>query len=492
MLLLTYLHVHAFTPLYSKGNLIADPTFDSPNIAAGGYGGTAVISSSEGYEGACASINPNGEGVLQRLLISANNNELKPMTKYRVRFMAKNTGTNGGFAMAVVEGVNPGGANFYYIKQSSSYITCDYTFTTQEAVGTAKIYISSWSDLTMTDGITYIDNFEMYEVPGITASVNGIAFDANTISQRFVLSISGAATATATIVAPTGISLNSTSVVTTQGSVITASWDGTTPVDGQIQVTAGSLTYNLPVKAFTTPVNSTYVPLNSHKNLIADPEFNSPTLQQGGFEGWGYQEICSDPAIVYSGSRCGAILPDNNYRLNWSPGSIERTFTVDNENELKPSTTYAIKAKVWAVEGTLQMAVKHFDGTSELLFEIPKSTTWTDFYQEFTTGVTFGDDPRISLHTWNQYIAAGYIDNWEVREVMANGVELNFESNLSVHVSKNQIEITGTANGDIVKVYSISGLQINAVKATSNKTIIDLKNGVYLLKVNSKVIKVII
>jgi len=406
-----------YTPTYPTTNLIADPDFNAATLAAGGYdgawGNVSIISN--GYCGNGVSIGTGGcSAGLGRTFSTANSNALKPLTKYRVKVMAEATGTSG-LGGLQLDGLTAASSHaYYFFPLTTTYAPVDFTFYTGTTVSSPSIAINTCTG--NGNGAILVDNFEVYEVPGITASVNGIAFDPKTNSQTFTVSVSGSAAASVSLVAPTGITLSTNSIVTTQGTSVTATWDGTTPVNGSIQLSDGTLTLSLQVTAVTT-VSSTYTPLNTNKNYIQDPEFNAATLTAGGFSGWGSTGICTDPTIVQSGTRCGAILPTNNGNMNQSTGSLDCAFTTAGGNALKTLTNYVVRAKVWAVDGPFVIGLKNYNGGNETTQAIPQSTTWTDFNENFTTGSTIGGDPRIYFGNWALLSSTGYIDNWEVREV---------------------------------------------------------------------------
>jgi hypothetical protein len=416
-----------FTPTYPTTNLIADPDFNAAALAPGtdnvarlnsvGYDGAwgTISIIPTGYCGTGVSIGSGGcSGGLGRTFTVAKGNALKPLTKYRVKVMAEATGTNG-LGGLQLDGLTAANSHsFYFFPLTTNYAPVDFTFYTGATVSNPSIAINTCTG--NGNGAILVDNFEVYEVPGITASVNGIAFDPKTISQPFTVSVSGSAGSGVTLVPPTGITLSTTSIVTTQGTLVTATWDGTTPVSGNIELTDGTLTLSLPVTAVTT-ISSTYTPLNTNKNYIQDPEFNAATLTAGGFSGWGSTGICTDPSVVQSGTRCGAILPTNNANMNQSTGSLDRAFTSANGNALKTLTKYVVKAKVWAVDGPFVIGLKNYNGGNETTQAIPQSGTWTDFNENFATGATIGGDPRIYFGNWGLLSSIGYIDNWEVREV---------------------------------------------------------------------------
>ncbi|WP_291125868.1 hypothetical protein [Flavobacterium sp. UBA6031] len=63
--------------------------------------------------------------------------------------------------------------------------------------------------------------------------------------------------------------------------------------------------------------------------------------------------------------------------------------------------------------------------------------------------------------------------------------------NIYAYVSNDMINIHGTLAGDAVKAYNIGGQLVKQLTANSDITSINLKSGVYLIKVNANVLKVI-
>jgi hypothetical protein len=64
-------------------------------------------------------------------------------------------------------------------------------------------------------------------------------------------------------------------------------------------------------------------------------------------------------------------------------------------------------------------------------------------------------------------------------------------SSIYATVSNQTINVHGTLAGDAVKVYNISGQMVKQLTANSDITSINLKSGVYLIKVNATVLKVV-
>ena len=62
---------------------------------------------------------------------------------------------------------------------------------------------------------------------------------------------------------------------------------------------------------------------------------------------------------------------------------------------------------------------------------------------------------------------------------------------MTVTVAGDVVKVQGTLAGDDVKVYSVNGQLIQSVVAASDVTSLNLKSGVYVIKVNDKVLKVV-
>jgi len=57
---------------------------------------------------------------------------------------------------------------------------------------------------------------------------------------------------------------------------------------------------------------------------------------------------------------------------------------------------------------------------------------------------------------------------------------------------RNKLVISNATEGDIASVYSISGIKVASAKLTSDKTTLSIASGIYLVKINSSVSKVIV
>lgn len=176
----------SFTPAYSSGNMIADPTFSAASLSAGGFGGwgptaityiSAYCGRGSGYIfGTCY---PNG-GSLDRALTTANGNALMPNSTYRLRAMVKSQASAGTTFEFQVEGVTADVSWFLPIKNTNGWKQIDTTFTTGATVSEHGIYFNSCTSVSplITD-TCFIDNYELYKVANVStglpaASVNRV------------------------------------------------------------------------------------------------------------------------------------------------------------------------------------------------------------------------------------------------------------------------------------------------------------------------------
>lgn len=74
---------------------------------------------------------------------------------------------------------------------------------------------------------------------------------------------------------------------------------------------------------------------------------------------------------------------------------------------------------------------------------------------------------------------------------LGTGVE-NVKNKLTVSADGNQLVVNGTVAGQAIVVYNAAGQQIKKTLATNNKSMVSLKSGLYFVKVNNQVLKVIL
>jgi hypothetical protein len=160
-----------YTPAYSTGNLIADPTFSAASLSEGGFGGWGPtgIDQKKPYCGRGSayifgSCWPNG-GSIDRALTTANGNALKPNTTYRLRAMINSQATTGTSFQFQIEGYDGSTSKFFQISKTNGWEQFDQTFTTGTTVTEHGIYFNSCTTPPAITDTCFIDNYELFEVP---------------------------------------------------------------------------------------------------------------------------------------------------------------------------------------------------------------------------------------------------------------------------------------------------------------------------------------
>ena len=168
-----------YTPAYSTGNMIADPTFSAATLSAGGFGGwgSTSISNKNTYCGrGTAVITGNCSGSIDRSLNAVNGNAFVANTTYRLRAMVNSKASAGTTFQIQVEGVNAGASIYFPIANTNGWKQIDTTFTTGATVVEKGIYINACTSVKpVATDTCFIDNYELYKVPVATGlgTVNG-------------------------------------------------------------------------------------------------------------------------------------------------------------------------------------------------------------------------------------------------------------------------------------------------------------------------------
>ena len=103
-----------------------------------------------------------------------------------------------------------------------------------------------------------------------------------------------------------------------------------------------------------------------------------------------------------------------------------------------------------------------------------------------TDGITV-DSPIYDNKTWS----AGSYHEWVIlTTIPVTGLQNSLAHKLFATISTQLVNLQGTNIGDIVKVYNVSGQLVKQVTANSSVTSINLKSGIYIIKVNADVLKV--
>ena len=74
---------------------------------------------------------------------------------------------------------------------------------------------------------------------------------------------------------------------------------------------------------------------------------------------------------------------------------------------------------------------------------------------------------------------------------LGTGID-NVKNKLTISTNGNQLVVNGTVAGQAIFVYNAAGQEIKQALATNDKTIVNLKSGLYFVKINNQVMKVIL
>ena len=304
--------------------------------------------------------------------------------------------------------------------------------------------------------------------PVLTASKSALYFDDKFLSDTIV--VNGANLGSdITLVSPAGITLGKTSIVKTSATDIkvSATWNGTTVVNGNITLTSGSSVVTIPVK---TSSNSCYTPAYATGNMIADPTFSAASLSAGGFSGWGPTAITNTNAYCGRGSAFirGACWPDG--------GSIDRTLSDANGNALVANNTYRLRAMVNSKATTgksFQFQIEGVDGAASILFQIPNTNGWKQIDTTFTTGTTVTTGKGIYFNSCTNaplITDTCFIDNYELYNItgLSTGINKLMTNNVNSFVRNNKVVSSFTL--DVATVVSVSLYNVNGTLIESNKS----------------------
>ena len=294
------------------------------------------------------------------------------------------------------------------------------------------------------------------------------------------------------LAAPAGITLSTTSILKTAATdvSVTATWNGTTAVNGNITLTSGTTVVTIPVKTST----NVYVPAFGTGNMIADPTFSAANLAAGGFSGWGPTGITYTKA--YSGRSSayirGTCWPDG--------GSLDRTLSDANGNALVANSTYRLRAMVNSKATTgksFQFEIEGVNGTASIFFQLPNTNGWKQIDTTFTTAGTITTGKGIYFNSCGTATPAitdtCFIDNYELYKVanVATGINTINGNKVTTFVRNNKVVSNFTldnATEVTVSLYNTNGMLIESKKsmgqAGDNERVFNtnLSSGVYLIR----------
>jgi hypothetical protein len=397
-------------------------------------------------------------------------------------------------------------SNAFDAMTTSGLYDNELTYFVVDATGTAKIGVlgsfRSNGSYTMSQWVLF-DNFRLYyygplAIPNMTVTKNTI-FLSNAVANTTTFDVTGSnLSGDITISAPiSGVTLSGNNLINNGGgsytitnananatNVITIVWDEVTNVSGNIEISATgvdtrniSLTTSKDKGCFTAH-------LPNKTNLVPDPYLNSIPGS------WGNVSLVSG-----SDAYCGMYsIKINGTAACWpNGGSISTpaiTWTAGN--------TYHFRAMVKTVDGTFNMGIQNANvngGSGDYNIEVPNTNgEWTLFTANFTAGT----NPTSGVAFFNNCGAStglvAYIDNWELYDItdLLSGTNNNTVRRLFATAQGNQVTIHGTEAGDQVRIFTLSGQLVKTAQAQAEQLEMNLQSGVYVVKANERVIKVIV
>ena len=113
---------------------------------------------------------------------------------------------------------------------------------------------------------------------------------------------------------------------------------------------------------------------------------------------------------------------------------------------------------------------------------------------------------NVDKNTCTLYVPIGSVDAYKLMDynnmqwssfanivAMTTAVPTVNNSNLKVYTTQSAIIIDGTISGETVTIYNLNGNQLHTVKSQGERLSINVKfNGVYLVKIAGKTMKVVL
>ena len=464
-----------YVPMYPNGtNLIENPEMNSLSTFQG-WGAKSVVTiitdPTNVYCGA-QSIEV-GNGVATGSLDQSLTGLIVKNAVYKVRAMVKTMdgGFNFGTGQTDPEVIIP-------VNTNGEWQQIDFSFSTGANMGaTPLIY---FNDYNCTGRTAYIDNYQVYltENPVIVTSVKSYVADDKSGKNFKISTTSANLTKDITITAPAGIVLSKSVIskdsLTTQ--TFTATYDGTTAIDGNIVLTSDTIVVKVAVLSDNS--SACFTPLYTDKpNILSDPYMNNTTT------GWGSHDLIlakDYPDSVFCGVSCGRII-----------GSGD--FDIPLTGKIKPNTNYVAKAMVLTL-GSYHMGVFRVDSvnTADITDSINTNGTWQAMTFYFTTGVGFKVGSTQGMFFNNMSTGRrAFIDNWELYEAGPSALPTVSKQFTNIYIRDGKIVATfELENASLVQfdVYNVQGMllstdRIQGIAGGNSKVLsANLQSGVYLVK----------
>lgn len=382
----------------------------------------------------------------------------------------------------------------------------ELTYFVVDASGTARIGMSGSfrSNGAFTMGQwALLDNFRLHyfgalAIPNMTVTKSTIFLsNLNAVSTTFDVAGSNM-TGNINISAPIpGITLSGANLINNGGgsytiamanvnatNSITLTWDEAANLSGTITISGAGVSDHT-ITVSTSKDKGCFTPLYpSRTNLVPDPGLNSLSH----FGGWGARNLISaatEPANVF----CGASSISVGSGTGINSGSLDVVLT----GNLAPNRDYHVRAMVKTVDGTFQLGVYGWSaGQGDINNVIDTQGAWMPVDFIFKTGETLGTAQGMFWNNWGLTGTISYIDNWEMYEIITVGNIETQHSRLSAGTIGNMVSIFGTQQGELIRIFSTNGQLIQSLNATSNRVDVKLQSGIYIIRSNDQVLKVLL
>jgi hypothetical protein len=162
------------------------------------------------------------------------------------------------------------------------------------------------------------------------------------------------------------------------------------------------------------------------------------------------------------------------------------------------NATYRFHAMVKTMDGTFNMGIQNANvggGSGDYNIEVPNTAgVWTEFTATFVAGAAPGSGVAFFNNCGASTGRNAFIDNWELYDItdIVSGIAQNADSRLFASSTGENVTIHGLNKGESVRIYAINGQLVNAFNATNNYSEVKLNSGVYIIKANSRVVKIMV
>ena len=430
-----------FTPIRT-GNLIPDPYLNTLAPFAG-WGHKSIVYGEEAFCGlAAVKFNATTNGYPDGAALDVNNVPWQANTTYRMRAMVK--AVDGTFAF-FANGTNPN-VTISVPQSNDEWVLIDKTFTTG-ASPTSSFFSFNNVDGASTGKIAYIDNWELYAIETPVIDVVETSIDA------FVAPASGTQTKTITVSGTNIVYSIDLALSGDDASMFEVSQSTIAPVDGAVASTEITITYKPTASKQVHEATLTISSASAVSKTFALSGSITPTIS--------VKNVASEPVSSLTFS---AVLTGTDSKSVFVSGadvyqniSLELSGTNASMFEISLST-------ITPVDGTA--------ASTEVSVSYKPTAVSVNHEATLTISSTGAESKTVTLNGATDTSGTGKVNaNFYVNQV--NGMLI----------------VKGAEN---YKVYNVQGVKIADVTNNTGDKGIYLNAGVYVVKANNQVQKVLI